>query len=89
MFRSAIWCVPNVFLGRCRRIWPGIAGQPRLAAASVRYRSRFRLGGLSNPDAGLRAEAVALTIAGGRVAERLGARELVVTAARAGQHSKH
>jgi len=50
-------------------------------AVGMRYPSEFRLGAFSNPDPALRRKAVELTIAGGRAAKELGARELVVWSA--------
>jgi len=50
-------------------------------AVCLRYPNKFRAGALTNPDALLRREAVELTVAAGRAAEALGAKELVVWSA--------
>ena len=53
-------------------------------AVCLRYPPKFRLGAMTHPDAALRAEAVALTVAAGRCGGQLGADELVVWSAYCG-----
>ena len=56
----------------------------RAGAVCLRYPPKFRLGAMTHPDAALRAEAVALTVAAGRCGGQLGADELVVWSAYCG-----
>ncbi|KAK3249876.1 hypothetical protein CYMTET_40717 [Cymbomonas tetramitiformis] len=48
---------------------------------NMRYPSQFRRGALTHPDDAVRRQAVDLTVAGGAMAERLGARGLVIWSA--------
>lgn len=53
----------------------------RAGAICLRYPKRMQAGALTHPDAAVRAEAIAMTIAAGDWAKQLGAREVVVWSA--------
>lgn len=53
----------------------------RAGAVCLRYPKRMQAGAMTHPDARVRAEAVAMTIAAGDWAKELGARELVIWSA--------